>query len=220
MSLINVVCVLKSGGRVGYDSSWVEKLRNSVSRNLTLPHTFICLSDSDVPCQKIPLDSVGPGYWAKIQLFKPGILKGPTLYLDLDTVICQNLDQIVLNCLDQEDFLMWKDTTYRLSSSALMYWNGDYSSIYNDYLVDPDFYHCKFSQKNQGPSRLVGDQALISTTVEHQFINDIVPEHWIKVIEKKNSVVDHSDTKILIFRKAHSKPSNMLDHEIVKKHWK
>lgn len=217
--MINIVCVLRSGGKVGYDEGWVEKLQNSVTRNLTLPFKFVALSDCNVPCERIPLDDIGAGYWAKIQLFKPGLFTGPTLYLDLDTLICRNIDRLVENCLRQNKFLMWRDDTYNISSSAVMYWCGDYSSVYEKYINDPELYHERFSQENQGIERLIGDQALISTTIEHGFINDINPASWIKVIEKRNLQVDHKDTRILIFRKNHSKPSTMLDHPLVQKHW-
>ena len=65
--MINIVCVLRQGGKVGYDASWVEKLQNAVARNLTVPHKFICLSDCEVPCERIPLEITGDGFWAKLQ---------------------------------------------------------------------------------------------------------------------------------------------------------
>ncbi len=71
--MINIVCVLRFGGKVGYDASWVEKLKNSVARNLTLEHKFICLSDCDVPCERIALDMIDNGFWSKMQLFVLGV---------------------------------------------------------------------------------------------------------------------------------------------------
>ena len=89
---MDVICVLRSGG--GYDAEWVRKLRDGVARNLTLPHRFRCLSDVEVPCERIPLIHDWPGWWAKIAMFAPGVITGPTLYLDLDTVITGPLDDI------------------------------------------------------------------------------------------------------------------------------
>ena len=107
--MINIACVLRQGGKVGYDATWVKKLYNSVSRNLTLPFRFICLSDCEVPVERIPLEEVGTGYWAKLQLFRKNLFDTPVLFFDLDTVICGNIDQLVKNILEQNDFLMWKD---------------------------------------------------------------------------------------------------------------
>lgn len=89
---MDVICVLRSGG--GYDPEWVRKLRDGVARHMTIPYRFVCLSDCDVPCERIPLEHDWPGWWAKIELFRPGVITGPTLYLDLDTLICGKLDEI------------------------------------------------------------------------------------------------------------------------------
>ena len=93
--MITVACVLRQGGKVGYDASWVTKLRNSVARNLTLPYRFVCLSDCDVDCERIALEPGGQGFWSKLQLFRPGQFDTPVLYIDLDALICQNIDDIV-----------------------------------------------------------------------------------------------------------------------------
>ena len=93
--MINIVCVLRFGGKVGYDASWVEKLHNSVKRNISIPFKFICLSDCEVPCDRIELDMTDDGFWSKMQLFKPGQFIGPVLYIDLDTVVCNTIDDIL-----------------------------------------------------------------------------------------------------------------------------
>jgi hypothetical protein len=214
--MINVCCVLRKGGKVGYDASWVEKLNNSLLRNLTIPFNFYCLSDCDVPCSRIPLENIGEGYWAKLQLFRYGLFEGPVLFFDLDTIICNNINDLVTNITNQNKFLMWRDPDYSLSSSAIMYWNGDYSFIYDEYLKKKDYFESEFSNGN--PKRLIGDQAVISTLVDHLYINDFCPQEWIQVMQKKEK--DYSKARILIFRKAHTKPSTMTHHKIVQEHWK
>jgi hypothetical protein len=101
--MINIACVLRQGGKVGYDATWVEKLKNSVSRNLSLPYKFVCLSDCDVPCERIPLISFGKGFWSKLELFRPNLFNGPVLYIDLDNVICGNLDELVEKIIQQQE---------------------------------------------------------------------------------------------------------------------
>lgn len=215
--MITVACVLRKGGKVGYDASWVEKLHNSISRNLTKPFKFVCLSDCEVPVERIPLDNIGSGYWAKLQLFKKDLFNGPVLFFDLDTVICENIDQFVENMMSQSDFLMWKDPDYKISSSAIMYWNGDYSFIYERYIEQKELFETTFSSDNK--DRLVGDQAVISTLVPHKFVNDFCPVDWIHVVGKKDSKLDLKNVRIAIFRKAHTKPSTMPEHVLVKTHW-
>jgi hypothetical protein len=216
--MITIVCVLRQGGKVGYDASWVEKLHNSIKRNVTLPYRFLCLSDCDVPVERIPLDNIGEGYWSKLQLFRPNLFSGPVLFFDLDTVICNNIDNLIANILAQDKFLMWQDSDYNISSSAIMFWNGDYSFIYQNYLDNKETFESKYATGN--PDRLIGDQAVISTLVDYAFLNDFCPNDWIHVVKKNDHEKELSQARILIFRKAHTKPSTLPNHSLVKQHWK
>jgi hypothetical protein len=213
--MINVVCVLREGGKVGYDATWVEKLKNSVARNLTLPHRFICLSDCDVSCERIPLDTNGDGFWAKLQLFKPKLFNGPVLYLDLDTVICDNIDEII-NSVMTEKFVMWLEADKQIHSSAMMWWQGDYSFLWDLYLSKP-LAHWK---ELYSTPPLYGDQALISENVDHTLFTDYVSTEWFHIVNKKDHLLDLSKVKILHFRKVHTKPSTLPNHPLVKQHWR
>jgi hypothetical protein len=217
--MINIVCVLRSNNSKLYNSVWVEKLKNMISRNVSVPYNFVALSDCDVPCNRIPLEDNGPGWWAKLQLFRSNIFEGPVLYFDLDTVICKNIDQLINNCISQEKFLMMKIHNRKLkqhiSSSCIMYWDGDYSQIYKKYMLDQQKYHQIYSA-----SPRLGDQAFISENVDHGFITDLVPEDWFKVTYKDDYTADLSQTRIMIFKKRKYKPTTRLDHPIVKNHWK
>jgi alpha-N-acetylglucosamine transferase len=66
-----------------------------VSRNLPVPHRFVCLSNVNVPCERIPLTHNWPGWWSKLELFRPGIFKGRVLYIDLDSIIIGDLSPLV-----------------------------------------------------------------------------------------------------------------------------
>ena len=54
---------------------------------------IICLSDVPVPVQRIPLEHGWPGWWSKLELFRPDI-EGDLLFMDLDTSIVGNLSDI------------------------------------------------------------------------------------------------------------------------------
>lgn len=117
---LTVACVLRSGG--SYLPEHVEGLKLQVAH--WLPDArFVCLSDVDVPCERIPLESDWPGWWAKIELFRH--LKGRTLYLDLDTVIVADPSKMVTG-----RFTMIRNWAYpNLLASGVMSWDGDYSHI-------------------------------------------------------------------------------------------
>lgn len=89
MADLTVACVLRSGG--DFDATYVYRLRRMVARHLPLPHRFVCLSDVDVPCERIPLKYTWPGWWAKMELFRPDIEAKRMLALDLDTLVVGNI---------------------------------------------------------------------------------------------------------------------------------
>jgi hypothetical protein len=97
---VNVVC-LKWG--VKYPADYVNRLHRMVKRSLARPHRFVCLtddpSDLDPAIETKPIENPElSGWWHKLTLFKPKFfdLEGPTLFLDLDLVIIDGLDNFFL----------------------------------------------------------------------------------------------------------------------------
>lgn len=75
-----------------YSSLWVQRLQNMVARHLGA-HCFVCLSNVPVEgVETIPLRDNLPGWWSKIELFRPGLFEGRVLYIDLDVVIVDDLE--------------------------------------------------------------------------------------------------------------------------------
>lgn len=166
--MLTVACVLRSGGR--YDAVWVLKLMNGVQRHLLLPHRFVCLSDVPVPCERIPLETDWPGWWSKIELFRPGLLTGPTLYLDLDSLVVGSLDAIAAH---PHSFTMATEY-YRpaYNCSTAMAWQGDYSAIWHAMQADPAGIIARYDRER--PDRRIGDQA---------FIEDVLAAEGVKVTQ-------------------------------------
>jgi hypothetical protein len=214
--MINIACVLRSGGKVNYNATWVEKLQRAVSRNFSIPHRFVCLSDCDVPCERIPLLPGDRGFWNKLQLFRPGVFgnSNPVLYLDLDTVICKSIDEIYQK-IQKYKFVMWHEQDNRTHSSAMMYWSGDYSHLWDLYKSQP-FEH--WNHMYSSPP-LYGDQAFVSENVKHRLLTDCCPSEWFHIAGAKTKNKNLDTVKILFFRKAKYKPSTMLDDPLVQQHW-
>ena len=212
--MLNVVCVLRQGGKVGYDATWVDKLQRGVQRNLTQPHRFVCFSDCEVNCERIELQSGDHGFWSKMQMFKPGVLTGPTLYLDLDTVICSNIDTII-DCIQSQNFVMWIEADKNIHSSAFMYWQGDHSNLWNTFISKP----LSHWQSLYSVPPLYGDQAVISEHVPHTVLTDHCPAEWFHIANHKDARRDLSEIKMLMFRKVSQKPSTMGYHPLVQQHW-
>jgi hypothetical protein len=133
---LTIACVMKSGGI--YDASWVAKLQAGVAKNLLIQHHFVCLSDVDVPCERIPLEYDWPGWWSKIELFK---LEGPVLYFDLDTAIVGNLSEVARVATENATTVL--QDFYRLGAgigSGVMAWDSlDLCrGLFDIFEADPD----------------------------------------------------------------------------------
>lgn len=95
--VLNVVC-LKWGTK--YGPEYVNRLYHMVSRNLTRPFVFHCLTEraEGLDPAIVPLSlETSPqlsGWWYKLSLFRQDFygLRGNLLYLDLDVVIVDNID--------------------------------------------------------------------------------------------------------------------------------
>jgi hypothetical protein len=199
MNQITIACVLRcdEGSRYGPDD--VIKLKNGFDRFLSIEHNFVCLSNvENLPITTIPLISESTGWWAKLELFRPDILTGPTFYIDLDMVICSNLDPIIDQCLKSSDFLMLTNHDQSIckdngAASGVMYWNGDFSYLWNEYIKNPQSWHEEYKK----PGRL-GDQAFIAERVNWKSFFSVpkIKKTWFTWLDKKMTC--SADTKILI----------------------
>jgi hypothetical protein len=126
-----VACVLRSGGDYGPDD--VRRLRDGVEAHLPGAR-FVCLSDVDVPCERIPLRHDWPGWWSKLNLFSPEVT-GDFLYLDLDSIITGDLSDLAsLNRLAIMRDVLRPDG---LQSSCMFLPEGDRAAVWEAFTADP-----------------------------------------------------------------------------------
>lgn len=152
---LTVICVLKSGG--SYTQDWVGKLKSACKRHLSIPHSFKCLTDTFVlGSETIPLKHDWPGWWAKIELFRPGVINGPTLYLDLDTVLVGSID-----CLGSlpNDFAMMRNVWQaHMPGSAVMWFRKVPHKVYEMFSESPEEIMSQYQFKG---NPYMGDQGFI-----------------------------------------------------------
>lgn len=111
-----------------YHSGYVYALKEMVEKYLTVPHTFKCITDRNLP----GIHTVKPplpyrSWWSKLGLFYPGIATGPSLYFDLDVVIVGNIDYLV----DYTDCQFaapanWAQSGHGGIQSSVMAWSGNW----------------------------------------------------------------------------------------------
>ncbi len=88
-----------------YGANYVNRLRSSIERNLSLPFRFVCFTDYadqidhrvetyPLPPISIPQVPTRSSNWRKLGLYRSGIgdLEGSCLYLDLDIVVVGPVD--------------------------------------------------------------------------------------------------------------------------------
>lgn len=130
---VTVACVFRRSA--DYTPEYVHKLRDMVARHLHAPHHFVCLTNEKVGVETIPLVTKWPGWWAKLELFRPRLFNGPVLYMDLDTVIVGDITDIALAKYDFAACTNWKGDRHDVISSAVMAWDGtvDHSNIFSTF---------------------------------------------------------------------------------------
>ena len=188
-----------------YGVEYVEKLRDAVARNLTIPYDFVCIT----PHQNVP-DGVirmsprvsGKGWWQKVGLFSPDLfgVSQRVLYLDLDLVVINSLDEIASS---QEEFCMIENfgpnKGHAAHNSSCMLWTPSEKT----YRIHDCF-------TNDVMSALHGDQCWIWRVM----LNDITDFHQYQCVsykyEKQSAQWRHrnENTACVVF---HGKPK---PHEV------
>lgn len=161
--MVTILSVLRSGGI--YDAEWVRKLRDAVARNITVPYRFVCLSDVEVPCERIPLEVDWQGWWAKVAMFKPGLITGRTLYFDLDTVLTANIDEFT----DLPyDFAMLRNFNDPDGVGSGVMWFKDKApeGVYERFAQEPQRIMDYYEANKLGT--YMGDQAFIHDTLNRE----------------------------------------------------
>lgn len=155
--MLNIVCVLKSGG--DFDHRWVDALERTIWDKVTEPHRFWCLTDIDnlmlspkIAVLYVRLREGWPGWWSKIEMFRPGLFPDgePVLFFDLDTVILRDITHLA-GAIDT-DLVLLRDF-YRLQTawgSGVMGWTaGCFTEIFETFRHDVRTYTRKFRSDQQ-----------------------------------------------------------------------
>jgi hypothetical protein len=213
---LTIAMVLKTGSV--YDSKYVNALANGIRRNTTRQVEIVCITDNSTGFNSnidrvIPFKHDFPKWWGKVELFRPDLFEdNRVFYIDLDTVIIDNIDEI----LDfQFDFCGLRDF-YKMVSlgSGLMSWNSPtVHRIYNNFLEKSNFVMSTYTD---------GDQEWID---QHKpktvYFQDIFPKEVIsfkKDCQKQDgSIVIPPKAKIICFHGT-PKPHN-ISNPAIKDHW-
>lgn len=218
MQNLNIVCTCSTHHnqkRPTYTKMWVDRLYYACARNIHIPFKFWCLSntvDHNKDYTVLPLIMDSWGWWNKLEQFRKNLFTGPVLSIDLDVIICKNITQ-QLESLSLDKFYMVNEPHNNIANSSIMFWNGDYSFLFDEYNNNQQQIINTYSE----PGNRMGDQAYISERVDVSLLDtNFEPQQ----IAWKHHLVqtEINDPSLLIFTST-EKPSNNLDMDIVKNNW-
>ncbi len=172
---LNVICV-KWGDK--YGPEYVNRLKSMMTKHCTRPFKMWCYTDDfygidyDIEIIGIPENEMLEGWWNKVGIFKRTMpYTGRCLYLDLDTVIQNNIADLI----DFETrylcgvYTYWNDIStdgdYRYSTlrwklpfnSSVMTWDAE-----SCYWIWDRFWleHNEFIMKYYGDDKFLGNEVL------------------------------------------------------------
>lgn len=152
------ICVLRSGGE--FTPAHVQWLAAQVPG-------LVCLSDVEVPgVPVIPLRYGWPGWWSKLELFRPGI-EGDLLYLDLDTVVLGDLSEFDVGTTTVlRDFY----APDRMGSGLMYLTEMDRPQVWASFTQDPERHMRECVTQERW-----GDQGFLQGVLVAQRWQDVLP---------------------------------------------
>lgn len=182
--MVNIYCV-KWGTK--YDRSFVEKLKTSIEKNLTIEYKFNCFTDKPEKDYDIPITHPElRGVWHKLALFQ---FTGENLFFDLDIKINDNIDFLAerfdkFTCVDSTP---WKKHKIRslainndtLINTSIMRWT-DNKKIFDKFLKHRDLYLRLY----QGIDRFIWNEEIKHSTFKGTAISS-----WQEGIENNTIVL-------------------------------
>lgn len=212
---IMITCVLRTGGV--YDHNYVNALANAVKRNVDIPHKFVCLTNDSSGFNSniddvIPLKHDFRKWWCKIELFRPDIFTDKQIFfLDLDTVIVDNINSIVAKPFD---FCGLRDF-YKLITlgSGLMSWqHNKYHYVYERFVRNSTYI---MNNTPEGDQRWINDNIKSMQYFQDVFGNNVVS--YKKDCVKNKVFRMPNNAKIVCF---HGVPKpHQIEYAEIKDHW-
>lgn len=211
-------------------AEYVEKFFAGVARH-THQNTYdaYCLTDSPelLPLGVKPLFlpiGCGPGWWAKLALFKRGMLprKRYTLYMDLDNVVCGDLTPLIALAELPNEILMCDDVIYpHMPNGSIILGRFDkLSYLWDDYQVDPAAVRGKYTVwPHAADQAFIADRIHVREGFPVPLLQPKLPPHFLMNARNELELgADYSHTSV-VFGSAYPKPHES-HHRFYTEHWK
>jgi len=213
---VTIAMVLKTGGEI-YNADYVNALAKGIKKNITVDHEIVCITDNATGFSKdidrvIPFSNDYPTWWGKLELFKHDQFANHVFYMDLDTIITGNIDEIVSyrgNFAGLRDF-------YALHSlgSGVMSWNPTETNLIYTRFVPRS--REIITSYREGDQRWIDENKPSIDYLQDMFPNQIV-SYKRHCINKQGQIEIPKNARIVCFH-GNPRPHSVND-ERIKKYW-
>lgn len=218
--MINVITV-KHGNNKVYNHVYVNKMYNMITRHLSLPHKFYCLTedpqgfDTNINVIPLPVNELKiNGWWWKTYMFKPNLFEYDiNFYIDLDMIITSNIDHWMTyepnTFLGLIDVAVVNNPTVNSLGSGVLRWNkNQYTDIYDNMI--------KNTRNVVSTYHAGGDQAYIWSMYKDKM--KFWPHDWYESFKWELEGKGHKPTSNMIVFHGRAKPHNSR-HPLILEHW-
>ena len=192
MEKINVICLFWVGEFRGRDFTKddVWALYNTVKKHIDREFDFYVLTndlEAAVPGTIIPLNHDWPGWWSKMELHRPDLPQGRTLYLDLDSHVVSSLG-VLLEC--EGDLVMFpsrsvggalqegKRQVHKYQAATMLFTPGKQDWFYHIFCKNPQGYIDIYRSEQDLMGEMMPD------------LNTFDPRWLMKISELRNKELD------------------------------
>lgn len=217
---VTIALVLRTGGEV-YNSRYVNALATNIRNNTTADIELVVLTNDSTGIDMSVVDRIVPfihdyaGWWSKIELFRRDIFTTErVLYFDLDTVIVDNIDEIVM---EESEFAGLQDfmSKPRFQTGVMLWEPSKYHHIYDGFVKNPRLVM---------GTHVEGDAGWIRENIEnksyfHQVTPDKIVSFKVHCYNKNKRYINIPDKAAVICFHGVPRPHTITDYKITK-HWK
>ncbi|MDU0355906.1 glycosyltransferase [Paraglaciecola aquimarina] len=164
-----------------YHANYVNTLYSMVSRHLSLPFRFVCLTDDNtnlraeiesLPIPQLDIPNGPERGWDKLVTFSDPLydLKGQALFLDLDVVIVDNIDCFFAHNAEFPIIKDWVKKDVTGNSSVYRFTIGKHPEILENFRQNHHTIRQQVRNEQEYLSQFMAKQGQLSYW----------PEHWCK----------------------------------------
>lgn len=215
----NIALVLRTGGDT-YTHKYVNTLAENIRDNLGMKVNLAVLTNDSTGFNSNLIDEVIPfkhqyrGWWSKIELFRPDIFTGRVFYMDLDTVVVNNIDELVKY---KTTFAGIRDLYHHnFLQTGVMSWDAAHNhQVYEDFVPRAA---SVMSTHIEGDAKWIRENVYNYDYLPDQFPGSIVSYKAHCLNKNTGKVTIPKDASIICF---HGKPRpHTITNPVITQHWK